>query len=90
MVRVAVGRTSLDSGDGLKLQFLYDGIVPRNVRWGDYVFIFLQFNPGTLTFRVKALLQLRMYMDLRNSPSDGSQLMLNAIEPGSPLPIPRP
>ena len=28
-------------------------------------------------------------MDLRNSPSDGSQRMLNAIEPGSPLPIHR-
>lgn len=28
-------------------------------------------------------------MDLRNSPEDGSQRMLNAIEPGSPLPIHR-
>lgn len=28
-------------------------------------------------------------MDLRNSASDGSQRMLNAIEPGSPLPIHR-
>ena len=28
-------------------------------------------------------------MDLRNSPADGSQRMLNAIEPGSPLPIHR-
>ena len=28
-------------------------------------------------------------MDLRNSPSDGSQRMLNAIEPGTPLPIHR-
>ena len=28
-------------------------------------------------------------MDLRNSPDDQSQRMLNAIEPGSPLPIHR-
>lgn len=28
-------------------------------------------------------------MDLRNGPEDGSQRMLNAIEPGSPLPIHR-
>ena len=28
-------------------------------------------------------------MDLRNSPEDKSQRMLNAIEPGSPLPIHR-
>ena len=30
-----------------------------------------------------------MNYDLRNSVSDGSQRMLNAIEPGSPLPIHR-
>ena len=30
-----------------------------------------------------------MNLDLRNSPEDGSQRMLNAIEPGSPLPIHR-
>lgn len=30
-----------------------------------------------------------MNMDLQNSPSDGSQRMLNAIELGSPLPIHR-
>ncbi len=28
-------------------------------------------------------------MDLRNGPEDGSQRMLNAIEPGSPLPVHR-
>lgn len=32
---------------------------------------------------------MRMNYDLRNSASDGSQRMLNAIEPGSPLPIHR-
>ena len=42
-----------------------------------------------LTVQAKASPRLRMNMDLRNSPSDGSQRMLNAIEPGSPLPIHR-
>ena len=42
-----------------------------------------------LTAQAKASPRLRMNMDLRNSPSDGSQRMLNAIEPGSPLPIQR-
>ncbi len=32
---------------------------------------------------------LRMNLDLRNSDKDQSQRMLNAIEPGSPLPIHR-
>ena len=40
-----------------------------------------------LTAQAKASPRLRMNMDLRNSASDGSQRMLNAIEPGSPLPI---
>ena len=43
----------------------------------------------SLTVQAKASPRLRMNMDLRNSPSDGSQRMLNAIEPGSPLPIHR-
>lgn len=42
-----------------------------------------------LTRRAKASPRLRMNMDLRNGPEDGSQRMLNAIEPGSPLPIHR-
>ena len=42
-----------------------------------------------LTAQAKASPRLRMNLDLRNSPSDGSQRMLNAIEPGSPLPIHR-
>lgn len=33
--------------------------------------------------------RLRMNLDLRNSADDTSQRMLNAIEPGSPLPIHR-
>ena len=42
-----------------------------------------------LTEQAKASPRLRMNYDLRNSPEDGSQRMLNAIEPGSPLPIHR-
>ena len=42
-----------------------------------------------LTEEAKASPRLRMNMDLRNSDSDQSQRMLNAIEPGSPLPIHR-
>lgn len=42
-----------------------------------------------LTAKAKASPRLRMNYDLRNSVNDGSQRMLNAIEPGSPLPIHR-
>ena len=42
-----------------------------------------------LTEQAKASPRLRMNMDLRNSAEDKSQRMLNAIEPGSPLPIHR-
>ena len=42
-----------------------------------------------LTAQAKASPRLRMNLDLRNSAADGSQRMLNAIEPGSPLPIHR-
>ena len=42
-----------------------------------------------LTAQAKASPRLRMNYDLRNSAEDMSQRMLNAIEPGSPLPIHR-
>lgn len=42
-----------------------------------------------LTEQAKASPRLRMNLDLRNSPEDNSQRMLNAIEPGSPMPIHR-
>ena len=42
-----------------------------------------------LTEQAKASPRLRMNYDLRNSAEDTSQRMLNAIEPGSPLPIHR-
>ena len=42
-----------------------------------------------LTEQAKASPRLRMNYDLRNSNADQSQRMLNAIEPGSPLPIHR-
>lgn len=42
-----------------------------------------------LTAQAKASPRLRINCDLRNSQKDQSQRMLNAIEPGSPLPIHR-
>ena len=42
-----------------------------------------------LTTEAKASPRLRMNLDLRNGEGDQSQRMLNAIEPGSPLPIHR-
>ena len=40
-----------------------------------------------LTDQAKASPRLRMNLDRRNSPEDHSQRMLNAIEPGTELPI---
>lgn len=42
-----------------------------------------------LTAKAKASPRLRMNFDLRNSPEDLSQRMLNALEPGTPLPVHR-
>lgn len=42
-----------------------------------------------LTAKAKESPRLRMNLDLRDSAEDTSQRMLNAIEPGSPLPIHR-
>ena len=43
----------------------------------------------SLTEQAKSSPRLRMNLDLRDSDSDNSQRLLNAIEPGSPLPIHR-
>ena len=43
----------------------------------------------SLREQAKASERLRMNLDLRDSDSDGSQRMINAIEPGSVLPIHR-
>lgn len=43
----------------------------------------------SLTEQAKSSPRLRMNMDLRNSPEDTSQRMLNAIESGSVIPIHR-
>ena len=43
----------------------------------------------SLTEQAKASLRLRMNYDLRNSAEDTSQRMLNAIEPGSVVPVHR-
>jgi len=42
-----------------------------------------------LTEQAKVSPRLRMNLDLRNSPEDQSQRMLNALEPGSAVPIHR-
>ena len=42
-----------------------------------------------LTEEAKASPRLRMNFDLRNSSEDKSQRMLNALEPGTPMPIHR-
>ena len=42
-----------------------------------------------LVERAKGSERLRMNLDLRNSEGDGSQRMLNAIEPGTVMPIHR-
>ena len=42
-----------------------------------------------LTAKAKESPRLRMNLDLRDSAEDTSQRMLNAIEPGAPLPIHR-
>ena len=44
---------------------------------------------NTLTEQAKASPRLRQNFDLRNTPDDTSQRMLNAIEPGSPMPVHR-
>lgn len=43
----------------------------------------------SLTAQAKASPRLRMNLDLRNTPEDDSQRMLNAIEPGSVVPVHR-
>ena len=44
---------------------------------------------NNLTEQAKSYLRLRMNFDLRNTPDDKSQRMLNAIEPGTVMPIHR-
>ena len=42
-----------------------------------------------LTTQAKSFLRLHMNLDLRNSQADNSQRMLNAVEPGTVVPIHR-
>ena len=56
---------------------------------GSRLMIITQAILDDLTAKAKASPRLRMNLDLRNSEEDKSQRMLNAIEPGSPLPIHR-
>lgn len=43
----------------------------------------------TISAQAKASPRLRMAFDLRNTPEDNSQRMLNALEPGTMIPIHR-
>lgn len=43
----------------------------------------------TLSSQAKASPRLRMNYDLRNTPEDNSQRMLNALEPGTVMPVHR-
>lgn len=43
----------------------------------------------SLTAQARACERLRMSLDLRTSADDQSQRMLNAVEPGTPLPVHR-
>ena len=43
----------------------------------------------TLSSQAKALPRLRQAYDLRNTPEDNSQRMLNALEPGTVMPVHR-
>ena len=51
--------------------------------------IITQETMDELTIKAKASERLRANLDLRNSPEDQSQRMLNALEPGTVLPIHR-
>ena len=51
--------------------------------------IITQETLDTLTAQAKASPRLRMNLDLRNSSADQSQRMLNALEPGTVMPIHR-
>ena len=44
---------------------------------------------STLSSRAKASPRLRQAYDLRNTPEDNSQRMLNALEPGTVMPVHR-
>ena len=44
---------------------------------------------NSLSVQAKASPRLRMNLDLRNTPDDQSQRMLNALEPGTVMPIHR-
>lgn len=56
---------------------------PDPARWNTFA------NSSTHPAMAQSSPRLRMNLDLRNSPEDNSQRMLNAIEPGSVLPIHR-
>ena len=68
----------------LQQEFFFAGAVNRKT-----MSIIDEHTLDALTAQAKASPRLRMNLDLRNSPEDQSQRMLNAIEPGTVLPIHR-
>lgn len=55
--------------------------------WGAGNMIIDQKALDELSAKVKSTPRLRIALDLRNSPEDLSQLMMNALEPGAVMPV---
>ena len=67
----------------------YGGVVHISLYHKKEIMKITQAMLNSLTEQAKASERQRMNLDLRDSAEDSSQRMLNAIEPGSPLPIHR-
>lgn len=70
------------------MEYVLDGYMGKTIKAGINMIITQQ-KLDELTARAKETPRLRFPLDLRNSEDDLSQRMLNAIEPGAPLPIHR-
>ena len=86
----AIGRPQLDSGNGRRQSRLRTmGIVPPNMLVGEYSYSHRKILLDWLAKKAQGNPCLRMNMDLRDTTEDQSQRMLNAIEPGTVIPIHR-
>ena len=68
--------------------YVLEGYLGKDVKTGIDMIITKEIL-DELTEKAKASERLRMAMDLRNTPEDQSQRMLNALEPGTVMPIHR-
>lgn len=68
-----------------------DEVCGERIEWGHYKrdMVVTYEILDELTAKAKDNPRLRQSMDLRNSPEDSSQRMLNALEPGTVMPIHR-